>query len=65
MPVNVDEQFGVTIWRLLTNTEYQTTLFGLGISTVCEIVHRTWPSKLELCIPGSECMKRLATTIEI
>ena len=43
MPVDVDEQLAVTIWRLATNIEYRTilALFGLGISTVCEIVHRT------------------------
>ena len=43
MPVDVDEQLAVTIWRLATNIEYRTisALFGLGISTMCEIVHRT------------------------
>ena len=43
MPLPVDVQAAVTIWRLATNIEYRTiaALFGLGISTVCEVVHRT------------------------
>ena len=43
MPLPLDVQAAVTIWRLATNIEYRTiaALFGLGISTVCEVVHRT------------------------
>ena len=43
VPVTVDEQLAVTLWRLATNIEYRTiaALFGLGISTVCTIVNRT------------------------
>jgi len=43
LPVAVDMQVAVTIWRLATNIEYRTIaeLFGLGISTVCTIVCRT------------------------
>ena len=39
MPVDVDEQVAVTLWRLASNIEYRTIsqLFGLGISTVCTI----------------------------
>ena len=40
MPVSVDKQIAVTIWRLAVNIEYRTisALFGIGISTVCTIV---------------------------
>ena len=43
MPVFVDKQIAVTIWRLPTNIEYRTisALFGIGISTVCTIVCNT------------------------
>ena len=43
LPIPVDEQLAVTIWRLATNVEYRTiaALFGIGISTVCEIIHKT------------------------
>ena len=39
-PIRVEVRVAVTIWRLATNTEYQTiaALFGLGRSTVGEIV---------------------------
>jgi len=42
-PIPVDEQLAVTIWRLTTNVEYRTisALFGIGISTVCETIHKT------------------------
>ena len=41
--VSVDKQIAITIWHLATNTEYRTvsTLFGIGISTVCIIVCNT------------------------
>ena len=34
LPVPVDQQVSVTLWRLATNVEYQTiaALFGLGVS---------------------------------
>ena len=43
MPVDVDEQVAVTLWRLASNIEYRTIsqLFGLLISTVCIIVLKT------------------------
>ena len=43
LPIPVDEQLAVTIWRLTTNVEYWTisALFGIGISTVCETIHKT------------------------
>ena len=39
-PVGVEARVAVTIWRLGSNVEYRTitALFGLGCSTVCEIV---------------------------
>ena len=43
LPVPVDKQVAVTLWRLATNVEYRTIacLFGLGISTVCMVVLNT------------------------
>lgn len=42
-PVSVEARVAITIWRLGTNIEYRTisALFGLGRSTVCEIVLET------------------------
>ena len=42
-PISVEVRVAVTIWRLVTNTEYQTiaALFELGRSTVGEIVLET------------------------
>lgn len=42
-PISVEVRVAVTVWRLATNTEYRTisALFGLGRSTVCEIVLET------------------------
>ena len=42
-PVSVEEQIAVTAWKLATNVEYRTlaSLFGLGGSTVGEIVVET------------------------
>ena len=41
LPVPVDKQVALTVWRLATNVEYQTIseLLGLGISTLCTIVN--------------------------
>jgi len=43
MPLPVNVQASVTICTLATNIEYCTiaALFGLGISTVCEVIHWT------------------------
>ena len=40
LAVSVEARVAVTIWRLATNSEYRTItqLFGLGRSTVAEIV---------------------------
>ena len=42
-PISVPERVAVTIWRLATNIEYRTLseLFGIGRSTVGEIVNET------------------------
>ena len=42
-PVTVEERVAVTIWKLATNVEYRTLaiMFGLGRSTVAEIVVET------------------------
>ena len=42
-PVSVEERVAVTVWKLATNVEYRTlaSLFGLGRSTVGEIVLET------------------------
>ena len=39
-PVSVEARVAVTVWRLATNVEYRTIseLFGLGRSTVAEVV---------------------------
>ncbi len=42
--MSVEAQVAVTIWRLGSNKEYRTiTRFGLGYSTVSEIVIDTCP----------------------
>ena len=41
--ISVGERVAISIWKLSTNIEYRTLseLFGIGRSTVCEIVHDT------------------------
>ena len=41
-PIPVDQRIATTVWRLGTNVEYRTIshLFGIGLSTVCCIVHQ-------------------------
>ena len=41
--ISVEERVAITIWKLATNIEYRTLseLFGIGKSTVCEIVNDT------------------------
>ena len=40
-PIDVKKRVAIALWRLSTNVEYRTIahLFGVGISTVCIIVH--------------------------
>ena len=72
MPIPVDQQLAVTIWRLATNIEYRTisALFGIGISTVCEIVHRTCHAMTEhmlpkyVKMPSEERMKEIIEEFE-
>ena len=41
-PILADKRLAIALWRLRTNVEYRTIshLFGVGISTVCVIVHQ-------------------------
>ena len=41
--ISVEERVAISIWKLSTNIEYRTLseLFGIGRSTVCEIIHDT------------------------
>ena len=41
-PVPVEQRIAIALWRLGTNVEYRTLshLFGVGLSTVCCIVHQ-------------------------
>ena len=72
MPIPVDQQVAVTICRLATNVEYQTisAVFGTGISTVCEIVHRTCHAMIEhmlpkyVKMPSNERMKEIIEEFE-
>ena len=43
LSISVEERVAITIWKLATNIEYRTLseLFGIGRSTVCEIVNDT------------------------
>ena len=54
MPILVDQKIAVTMWRLATIVEYWTisALFGIGISTVCDIVHRTCRVMAEHMLPN-------------
>jgi transposase len=40
-PLNVEQRVAITLWRLGTNLEYRSIshLFGVGLSTVCVVVH--------------------------
>ena len=53
MLVSVDKQIAITIWHLATNTEYRTvsTLFGIGISTICIIVCNTTRAVTQHLLP--------------
>ena len=58
LPIDVDEQVAIMLWRLATNTEYRTiaSLFGVGISTVCSIVHKTAQTVVEFLLPKYVCI---------
>ena len=67
MPIPVDLQLAVTIWRLATNVEYHTisALLGIGISTICDIVHQSCRAMAEhllhryVKLPSEEGLKNL------
>ena len=73
MPIPVDQKIAVTMWRLATIVEYWTisALFGIGISTVCDIVHRTWHVMAEHMLPkyvkkpSEERMKEIIDEFEV
>ena len=60
------------LWRLATNTEYRTiaALFGVGILTVCSIVHKTAQIVAEfllpkyVCIPPEDKLKEIVAEFE-
>ena len=64
-PVPVKARVAITIWRLGTNIEYRTiaALFGLGRSTVCEIVLDTCEVITDhlmpkyVRVPQNECLR--------
>ena len=72
MLIPVDLQLAVTIWRLATNVEYRTisALFGIGISTVCDIVHRSCRAMAEhllhryIKLPPEEGLKNIIEEFE-
>ena len=45
-PLSVEERVAITLWRLGTNMEYRSIshLFGVGLSTVCVVVHEVCAS---------------------
>ena len=57
-PVSVEARVAVTIWRLATNVEYRTIagLFGLGRSTVGEIVLDTCDAIAIFLLPKYVCV---------
>ena len=57
-PISVEVRVAATIWRLSTNTKYQTTaaLFGLLHSTVSEIVLETCNRKAQHLMPLDTCI---------
>lgn len=58
LPIDVDEQVAILLWRLATNTEYRTiaALFGVGISTVCSIVHKLAGIVVQFLLPKYVCI---------
>ena len=66
MPIPVDKQIAVTIWRLAMNIEYRTisALFGIGISTVCIIVCNTITQYLLPKYVKMPCQDRLREIVQ-
>ena len=70
-PISVKTRVAVTLWRLATNTEYRTIaeLFGLGRSTVCEIVIDTCDALAKLAphhvhVPQNESLQDVVRGFE-
>ena len=71
--VSVEERVAVTLWRLATNAEYRTiaSLFGLGISTVGNIVLETCQAIAKFLLPryvkfpSPEMFKEIITGFEV
>ena len=48
-PIPVDQRIAITLWKLETNIKYRTIghLFGVGLSTVCVLVHEVCRAVVE------------------
>ena len=51
--IPADQHIAITLWRLGTNVEYRTIshLFGVGLSTVCVLVHQVCQAIVEKLAP--------------
>ena len=51
--IGVCKRITITLWRLAANVEYRTItqLFGVGVSTVCKIVHETCRATVSVLTP--------------
>ena len=51
--IPADQRIAITLWRLGTNVEYRTIshLFGVGLSTVCVLVHQVCQAIVEKLAP--------------
>ena len=64
-PLSVAQRVALTLWRLGTNVEYRTIshLFGIGLSTVCVVVHEVSQVIVEqltaqyICVPSGQGLK--------
>jgi hypothetical protein len=66
-PISVEVRVAITIWRLATNIEYRTLggLFGLGRSTVGEIVLDTCDAIPKFLLPKYACVPQSGGLQEI
>ena len=48
-PISIEKRVSIALWRLGTNVEYRTIshLFGVGLSTVCVVVHEVCKAIVE------------------
>ena len=64
-PLSVAQRVAINLWRLGTNLEYRTIsqLFGIGLSTVCVMVHEVSQVIVEqltaqyICVPSGQGLK--------